>query len=78
MDNKAIFASGAFVGAAAALLFARNSSVGGGGSKRANSAREGAVAPNAEVPMDLRRTTLVVDDIDNSLRYDIILNHLID
>ena len=33
--------------------------------KLPNSAAEGAVAVADEVPIDLRRTTLVVDDIDN-------------
>ena len=34
-----------------------------------SSAREGAVAPEDELPIDLRRTTLVVDDIDISLQF---------
>ena len=37
--------------------------------KLPNSAAEGAVPVDEEVPIDLRRTTLVVDDIDNSLLF---------
>ena len=37
--------------------------------KLPNSAAEGAVSVDEEVPIDLRRTTLVVDDIDNSLKF---------
>ena len=37
--------------------------------KLPNSAAEGAVPVDEEVPIDLRRTTLVVDDIDNSLKF---------
>ena len=69
MDKKSLFLAGALTGAGAALLWTRMAAHGGGGGGRASSAREGAVAPEAEVPTDLRRTTLVVDDIDNSLKF---------
>ena len=42
--------------------------------RRAQSSREGTISPEEEageeeVPIDLRRTTLVVDEIDNSLKF---------
>ena len=72
MDKATLlFSAGAIVGAVGAALLLGNSSgsSSAGSAARANSARDGAVPPDAEIPMDLRRTTLVVDDIDNSLKF---------
>ena len=59
----------AFCGASLALVLWSKRSKQYRKQRRAQSAREGTVSPEKEVPIDFRRTTLVVDDIDNSLKF---------
>ena len=64
-----ISALAAFCGASLALVLWRKRSKQHKQQRRAQSAREGTISPEEEVPIDLRRTTLVVDDINNSLKF---------